>query len=83
MAAHAYITFAFQFHQGAIRTILPLVVNSEEVISIPLWFNWDTGYIHGLLAAKLFQFHYGSIRTFPLQPEQQVDCEISIPLGYN
>ena len=30
---------SFQFREGTIRTILPFVVISEEVISIPLWFN--------------------------------------------
>jgi len=51
----------FQFHFGSIGRVLKDEKLCDEIVSIPLWFDWkQEGAVLSLLPT-VFQFHFGSI----------------------
>ena len=51
----------FQFHYGAIGSVIPTYTNMNATISIPLWCDWELVFLLSLLLVQQFQFHYGAI----------------------
>jgi len=54
-------SFAFQFHFGSIGSSLEHHRALLSQVSIPLWFDWKSGFDKKILFLSTFQFHFGSI----------------------
>ena len=74
------------FHSTMVRLrrkVSPPTRRDSEVISIPQWFDWDSGRAPGKISNFAFPFHNGSIETALLRREWRRFALISIPQWFD